>query len=291
MSDDDLVRLVCPQCQQPIAFARDNPADEIGCPKCDVGIQLERLADGGIGSVEAFAPESSSPATAVPQTGRFRLQRKHAGLLFTFVVFLGIYFVGIPHLKFRWALKKAKQGDVAAQMDVALRYEAFGGTWRNFEEAIYWYAEAAGNGDLHAMFLIHGAMAPKKELTSNYITIHDGYGKEALAVFALSLGKDKATKVPKFFTDAYQPDPLGQSVLQDYADRSSAIALVQLARDNPFSFRFQPSEYTERIASGPLMDFFRNFGNETPFEPGSKAEIAARNIHRAFRNAVREDSE
>ena len=284
-NDDSLVRLACPHCDQHIAFPQDNPAVDIQCPQCGIAILLSRSESGEIVGITHKAEAKPSRFAAVLRA--YRPQKRHAGPLFTLLVFLGIYFFGAPWLTFRWALKKAERGDTAAQMEVALRYETGNGPWRDYEQAIWWYSEAANNGELHALFLIHGALASTKQPSDPRITIHDKYGREGLVFLAAALsGPDT---VRKLFGN-FRRDPLAERFLRKHAAAGSAIASIQLAIDNPFGGSCLPSESSKTVTDGPLPKFFHGYGKEPPFEAGTPARAAADSVHKAFRQVV-EDNE
>lgn len=49
---------------------------------------------------------------------------------------------------FQWMRKSAEEGNVDAQKDLGFLYEMGEGTPINYEKAIYWYKQAADNGDI-----------------------------------------------------------------------------------------------------------------------------------------------
>lgn len=269
---------------QRIALPRDNPAVEIGCPKCDVGIHLERLGDGGIGGVETFAPEESQPATAAGGVNLMQRIRPHGGKLFLLIVSLGIYFIGVPYLMFQWTLKKAEKGDVAAQVELGLRYEKGDGTWQDFTQAIRWYASAADKGDLNAMFLIHGALMPQNEPSGSRINVAERNVREKRQVLAELM--TKRWPMEDHIKQNIRIDPLAKAFLTSHAERGSSIALVHLATGNPFDLRCLPSAYVDQVNGGDLPEFLRTGGKEQPFDKDRVSNFAYLIVRGAIKRVV-----
>jgi hypothetical protein len=284
MPDNDLVRVICPQCDQRIALPRDNPAVEIGCPKCDVGIRLDRTDDGDIAGAELFAPVESQPSVGTGRVNLMQRIRPHTGKLFLLFVVLGIYFIGVPHLMYRWTLKKAEKGDVAAQVELGLRYEKGDGTWQDFTKAIHWYATAAHKGDLNAMFLIHGGLMSQREQSSSRINIAERNAREGRKVLAELMSK--RWPMEEHIRQNIRLDPLAEAFLTSHAKRGSSIALVHLATGNPFDLRCLPSDYVDRVNDGDLPEFLRTSKKERPFEKDRVSEFAYQNVLGAIKRVV-----
>lgn len=253
MPDNDLVRLDCPQCNQRIALPRDNPAVEIGCPKCDVGSRLERSENGEIAQANLLSPTDNRPSRGSTLLNRFRPQKRHAGLLFALLVFLGIYFLGVPFLMFRWALKKAEKGDVAAQMEVALHYETGDGPWRSYPDAVHWYVRASSQGHHGAMHLLFGGLQFKR--SGNPARVNVAQEMAALTdaqAFAIVLNRRPIADVQKWV----EFDPIARRILEDLADRGSSLARLRVARVlyDHFGFDDEVKKHFEKAMRSGLDD-------------------------------------
>ena len=73
-----------------------------------------------------------------------------------FYWFALLIFIAVPNIShsqdadYQQTLEKARLGDVRAQFNLGLAYDRGEGVTQDYEDAVYWYRQAANQGDAHA---------------------------------------------------------------------------------------------------------------------------------------------
>jgi len=205
------------------------------------------------------------------------------------------YLVISPWLHFSKVLSAAEDGNVPAQLEVALLFETGSGTWKSFPDAVKWYATAAENGDVKALFVIYGAVAAERSGDEKQIVLtpkiirdqqlkelmernpllgflttvakmnHDGDGDKTMA-------KDDSDTFDRVSETAgggdYKVDPLASRLLTKQTESGSAIASLQLTN----AARLTDADSIRLTASTvnvTLLDFLGDSSNEIGFDPDS----------------------
>ncbi|MHC4880266.1 MAG: GYF domain-containing protein [Planctomycetota bacterium] len=200
------------------------------------------------------------------------------------------YLVISPWLHFSKVLSAAEEGNVPAQMEVALLYETGTGTWQSYPDALKWYASAAENGDMNAMFLLYGAVASERsgDETRLVLTSTDGRGqrpeitkelmeKNPLLGLVTMLAEahqddDSDRPLPSDDVDKfnYAADPLASAFLTKQAGDGSAIAMMQLANVAHITEKSSTTTGAGAVEAG-LLSFLIDASNANGFDQKSSA--------------------
>jgi TPR repeat protein len=192
------------------------------------------------------------------------------------------YFVISPWLHFSKVLSAAEEGNVPAQMEVALLYETGSGTWQSYPDALKWYATAAENGDMNAMFLLYGAVAAERVGDEDRIVLVPKGGRNELMGLLMMLGQayqkgdadrpvskgdletfDRVSESAGGIRD-YKADPLASAFLEKQAASGSEIAVMQLANVAGISEANSATAKTDAVDT-ELLSFLDNSASAAEF--------------------------
>lgn len=210
------------------------------------------------------------------------------------------YLVISPWLYFSKVLSAAEEGNVPAQMEVALLYETGSGTWRSYPDALKWYATAAENGNMNAMFLIYGSVAAERTGSEEQIVLVLTGGRDLRREIAAKdlmeknpliglvtmlaqahqngdadkpMTKDNADKFNRMSETTecireFEADPLASAFLTKQAADGSAIAAMQLANVARIN-RVESETATTNTVNAELLSFLSDASNASGFLPDS----------------------